>query len=61
MKQAETNVERKKETIQQNNKARNWDVGIPQLNHPTYISMYLYRCEERKEDREAAVRIQNRS
>ena len=41
MKQAETNIERKKETIKQNNRARNWDVGIPQLNHPAYISIYI--------------------
>ena len=31
-----------KETIKQNNRARNWDVGIPQLNHPDYINIYIY-------------------
>ena len=51
MKQAETNVGRKKETIKQNNKARNWDVGIPQLNHPTYISIYIDVRRRRKTER----------
>ena len=51
MKQAKTNVERKKETIKQNNRARNWDVGIPQLNHPDYINIYIYVRRGRKTER----------
>ena len=51
MKQAETNVERKKETIKQNNRARNWDVGIPQLNHPAYIGIYIDVRSGRKIER----------
>ena len=51
MKQAETNIERKKETIKQNNRARNWDVGIPQLNRPAYISIYIDVRRGRKIER----------
>ena len=30
---------------------RNWDVGIPQLNHPTYVSIYMDVRRGRKIER----------
>ena len=34
---------------------RNWDLEIPQPNHPASISIYI-RKTKRKEDREVAIR-----
>ena len=30
---------------------RNWDVGIPQLNHPAYIGIYINVRRRRKTER----------
>ena len=35
----------------QNNRARNWDVRIHQLNHPAYISIYIDVRRGRKTER----------
>ena len=44
-------MEKKKETIKQNNRARNWDVGIPQLNDLAYIGIYIGVRRGRKTER----------
>ena len=53
MKKAETNVERetKKPSSKIIERKRNWDVGIPQLNHPAYVSIYMDVRRGRKTER----------
>ena len=53
MKKAETNVERetKKPSSKIIEHKRNWDVGIPQLNHPAYVSIYMDVRRGRKTER----------
>ena len=52
MKLVETNVDREKNPSSKRIKyERNWDVGIPQLNHPAYISIYIDVRRGRKTER----------
>ena len=52
MKQAEKNTERgKKPSSKRIEHKGNWDIGIPQLNHPAYISIYIDVRRRRKTER----------
>ena len=52
MKQAEKNAERgKKPSSKRIEHKGNWDIGIPQLNHPAYISLYIDVRRGRKIER----------
>ena len=49
---AEINIEReKKPSSKRIEYKRNWDVGIPQLNHLAYISIYIDVRRRRKTER----------
>ena len=56
--QAETNIEReiKKPSSKRIEHKRNWNVGIPQLNHVAYISIYIDVRKGRKEGRQRGCR-----